>query len=223
MQIGLGTSFAAMSSSQVALRLLSPHMAQSALPPQVQNTVDSSSDISSLLAYAKEAGRVASQRPSGVPVYDPSSDLPEGWAMGELVSIDTLQPAYRDFAKSNGATHVRLYGPSPISDEAFSQKVSAYLDEAYGNDPAYLAAKAAGQVTIRRETDVMAELGETRFGFQHMAFFRGANGSEYFGAGGTGIPNDTFDRWAASQNAVGLTLAIGGTMGNSFVASWRNG
>jgi hypothetical protein len=143
--------------------------------------------------------------------------------MGKLVSVDTLDPTYRDFAASKGATHVRLYGPAPISDEAFSQKVSAFLDESYGNDPAYLAAKAAGQITIRREADVMAELGETRFGSQHMAFFRGANGSEHFGSGGTGIPSAAFDRWAAAQAAEGRNLVVGGTMGHSFVASWSSG
>jgi hypothetical protein len=118
---------------------------------------------------------------------------------------------------------VRLYGPAPISDAAFSDKVSTFLDESHGNDPAYLAAKQAGQITIRREADVMAELGETRSGHQSMAFFRGPNGSEHFGSGATGIPSPVFDRWAAAQTAEGRTQAIGGTMGHSFVASWLSG
>lgn len=216
----IGSSFSPMTSGQVALRLLNSQAAPPAAAPKLQETGISSGDIKSLLAYAKEAGRIASQRSPAEPTYDPAKDLPEDWVMGELVSVDTLDPAYRDFARSNGATHVRLYGPAPLSDEAFSQKVSAFLDESYGNDPAYLAARTAGQIDIRREADVMAQVGETRFGSQHMAFYRGQGGSEYFGSGSTGIPSERFDRWAAAQSAGGRTLAIGGTMGLSFVASW---
>jgi len=66
----------------------------------------------------------------------------------------------------------------------------------------------------------MADPGETRFGSQHMAFFRGPNGSKEFGGGFIGIPSAAFGRWAAAQAADGRNLVAGGTMGHSFVASW---
>jgi len=156
-----------------------------------------------------------------LPVYDPADHLPESWKMGELVSIDTLEPEYRDFAQSFGATHVRLINVVPVSDEVFHHKISAFLDQSYAGDAACLAAKAAGQVNIRRQSDVLAELGDTRAGDQSMAFFRGLNGSEHFGGGGTGIPSQAFDGWWAAQNAAGQSVEPGGAMGLNFVASWK--
>lgn len=220
MQIGSGSSLSTLSGAQVALRLLNVPSAAPFLEPKAQATPSGSGDITTLLAYAKKASAVAGTAPKQDPVYDPAADLPEGWSVGELVPIDTLAPEYHDFAKSLGATHVRLYGPDPVSDAAFAQKVSAYLDDAYGGDPAYLAAKTAGQVSISRQSDVLAGLGDTKAGEQAMILYRGPNGSEHFGSGSTGIGSSAFESWWAAQNAAGQYLAVGGTMGLNFVASW---
>jgi hypothetical protein len=220
MQISFGTGLSSMSSAQVALRLLNTQTVAPSPEPKAQATGSASGDIESLLSYAKKASSLAAKVAIANPVYDPAADLPEGWSMGELVSVDTLAPEYRDYATSLGATHVRLYGPDPVSDEVFNQKVSTYLDDAYGSDPAYLAAKAAGDVSISRQSDIFAKLGDSRAGEQAMAFYRGQNGSEYFGSGQTGIGSANFDSWWNKQNADGQYLAVGGTMGLNFVASW---
>lgn len=222
MQVGSGLSLSTMSGSQVALQLLKAQAAAPSIGHKAQATGSASGDIGALLAYAKRASAAAAKASTPAPVYDPAADLPEDWSVGELVSVDTLAPAYRDFAKDLGATHVRLYGPDPVSDADFAQKVSTYLDETYGNDAAYQSAKSAGQVSIQRQSDVLAMLGDTQAGWQEMAFYRGSNGSEYFGSGGTGIPSTSFDNWLATQNASGQYLAVGGIMGLSFVASWAS-
>ena len=77
-------------------------------------------------------------------------------------------------------------------------------------------------VTIRRTSDILIELGDRSAGAQHMAFFRGPNGSEYFGSGSTGIPSDAFQGWWAQENAAGHYLAVAGTKGYQFVASWAS-
>lgn len=218
--IGSGPNISLMSSAQVALRLLTAPTVAPSPAPKPQLTGSASGDINALLAYAKRASTIAAKLPAQDPVYNPAADLPKGWSMGALVSVDTLALEYRDFARGNGATHVRVYGPDPVSDAEFAQKVSSYLDEAYADDPAYQAAKSAGEVTIQRQSDVLAALGDTRSASQHMAFFRGENGSEYFGSGYTGIGSSAFESWWAKQNAAGQYLAVGGTMGLSFVAGW---
>lgn len=208
-----------LNSAQVALRVidLSKNSTDtSAAKPQGAASADS--DISALLAY-RDAALEAIAAAAAPTAYDPAGSLPEGWSMGELVSIDTLEPEYRDFAKSLGATHVRLYGPDEVDDATFTAMATAALDEWYGEDASYQAAKAAGAVTIERTSDVMASLGDSRAGEQSMAFYR-AGGSEYFGSGGTGITSEAYSTWRQDQNAAGRIVVPGGTMGQSFTASW---
>ncbi len=136
------------------------------------------------------------------------------------MSVDTLEPEYRDFAASFGATHVRLVNADPISDEEFTRRITAFIDETYADDPVYQAAKAAGEVTIHRFSDIMAELGETREMWQGMAFYRGPGGSELFGGGGTGIYSPSLERWMAAREASGDVLTVGGVAGTGYVATW---
>ena len=208
-----------LNSAQVALRLidLSKNSTDtSAAKPQNVGSADS--DISALLAY-RDAALEAIAATAAPTAYDPADSLPEGWSMGELVSIDTLEPEYRDYAKSLGATHVRLYGADEVDDATFTAMATAALDEWYGEDASYQAAKAAGAVTIERTSDVMASLGDSRAGQQFMALYR-AGGSEYFGSGGTGITSEAYSTWWQDQNAAGRFVVPGGTMGQNFTASW---
>ena len=217
-----GSAFSSMSGAQVALRLLS-QPASTSPPSQSQATAPAavSADVASLLEHATKARALRQNLPSA-DAYDPASDLPEDWSMGAMVSIDTLEPTYREYAQGLGATHVRFYGADPVSDAVFMDMASAFLEETYATDPAYQAAKAAGLVTIRRTSDILIELGDRSAGAQHMAFFRGPNGSEYFGSGSTGIPSDAFQGWWAQENAAGHYLAVAGTKGYQFVASWAS-
>lgn len=213
---------ASLNGAQIALRLLETAPAVQKQTARSSEDYSGSADVSTLLAYRKAALSAATEAAQSPP-YDPASSLPEGWSMGELVPVDTLAPEYRAFAEGFGATHVRLYGADPVSDEVFTAKVTAALDEWYAGDASYLAAKAEGRVSIRRMSDVLAELGATRAGYANMAFFRGANGTEYFGSGGTGsteIAPETFSTWWADQTAAGQCVVPGGTMGLDFVAQW---
>ena len=218
MQIGQAATLFPMSSAQVALRLLGAQTPSAPASPKAMLAhVQSDGAMAALLGYAKTAQGLA--KPPAPAPYDPAAHLPDGWSMSGLVSVDTLDPAYRDFAAGLGATHVRLYGPDAISDAAFQARIAARLDEFHAGDPAYEATKSAGQIEIRRMSDVMAALGDTRAGTQSMALFRGEGGSEYFGSGGTGITSPAFNAWSDRQSAAGQYLSIGGTMGQDDVAS----
>lgn len=220
MQITSGAGLQPLRSADIALRLLQTAQNSSPTAPDGAR-VSPSDDVNSLLQYAKTASASKSVAAPEQP-YDPANDLPDTYEVGDLVDVDTLDPVYRDFARSVGATHVRLYGRAEVDDATFQAEVSAALDEWYAGDPAYLAAKAEGNVTIRRQSDVMAELGETRFGSQDMAFYR-QGGKEHFGSGGTGIPSEKFNQWWMDQNAAGMRVTPGGTNGLNFVATWQAG
>ena len=220
MIVSSNASLSPMSGAQVALRLLGAQPQPGAQPAKGQASDAGTGDIKELVAYAK-AAKTAALAPGQASAYDPAADLPPGYTMGALVSVDTLEPAYRDFAESVGATHVRVVTKDPYSDEAFLKEVSGYLDSAYGDDPAYQAAKSAGGVSIRRQSEVMSEIGDTGSIDISMAFFRGANGSEHFGGGYTGRVSPSFESWWAGQNAAGQYVVPGGSNGMNFVASWK--
>lgn len=208
-----------LTSAQVALRLLGGQapLAQPS-PKAVVAHVPSDDAMTALLQYSKAAQALA--KPAEPATYDPAAHLPGGWSMSGLVSVDTLEPAYRRFASDMGATHVRLIQPDQISDVSFQARIAAQLDELHAGDAAYEAAKSSGKIEIRRMPDVMAELGDTRAGWQSMAFFRGQGGSEYFGGGGTGITSPALDNWLVSQTAAGKYVDVGGVMGQDYVATW---
>jgi len=226
MQISSSSNFSALSGAQVALRLIGGTTpAQKGLSPQKAESGSATGDVSQLLSYLKTAKAAAATETA--PSYDPADSLPDGWSMGDLVSIDSLTPELRDFAASFGATHVRLYGADAVDDETFTRKVGAFLDgadpavDSYAHDAAYLAAKSKGTVSIRRLSDVLAEVGDTRGRLsQSIALFRGPNGAEYFGSGSGGTPSADLQAWQAAQEAAGQVVVIGGTMGQEFVANW---
>lgn len=205
--------------AQIALRLLDTAPETQDQKTRATEDYSGTEDVSTLLSYQK-AAQSAANKAADSAGSDPATSLPDGWSMGELVSVDTLEPEYRAFAESVGATHVRLYAADEVSDEVFAARVTAALDEWYAGDASYLAAKAEGRVSIQRMSDVYAALGDTRAGSVDMAFFRGPNGSEHFGSGGTGIPSDAFSTWSAAQKAAGQFVVPGGTNGLNFVAQW---
>lgn len=225
MLVSSGPNLSPMSGAQVALRLLAAgpsgtqQLSEGRARP-VGAGPAGAGDVNSLLAYAKTAKALANPVPAKEVPYDPAADVPPGYTMGALVSVDTLEPAYREFAESVGATHVRVVTKDPVTDEAFLKEVSGYLDSAYGGDAAYQAAKSAGQVSIRRQSEVMSEIGDTGSVDISMAFFRGANGSEHFGGGYTGRVSPSFESWWFGQNAAGQYVVPGGSNGMNFVASW---
>ncbi|MDZ4089149.1 MAG: hypothetical protein U1E69_20350 [Tabrizicola sp.] len=211
-----------MSGAQVALRLLAPPASVDA--PARKAGADAPAgpgDVSVLMTYAKQARALAKPAALAPPVDPAMPIVPEGYSVGDLVSVDTLEPEYRDFAASFGATHVRLVKADPISDEEFTSRITPHIDEIYADDPAYQAAKAAGEVTIHRFSDIMAELGETREMWQGMAFYRGPGGSELFGGGGTGIYSPSLERWMAARDASGDVVTVGGVGGAGYIASWK--
>ena len=219
MQIG-GTSPSSISNgAQIALKLITA--AQVSARGETQSAAsrqDTAEDRAAVRLDYLIAAKKAVTRAE--PEFDPNALLPEGYSAGELVSVDTLEPKFREFAESFGATHVRVVTREPLSDADFQAQISKHLDESYADDPAYLAAKAEGGVTIRRLSDVMGELGETGQYDISLQFYRGENGSESFGGGYTGRLSEVFENYWQEQNQAGRYLAIGGAMGSNFVADW---
>lgn len=213
-----GAGLQPMRGAEIALKLMQAAQ-NSQQSTRVGTPVSASDDVNSLLRYVKDASASKAVAAPAEP-YNPAADLPSNYEVGALVDVDTLDPAYRDFARSLGATHVRLYGRAEVDDAAFQAEISAALDEWFRDDAGYRAARAEGKVTFQRQSDVMAALGETRSGTVEMALYRGVGGSEYIGSGGIGHPSEKFTQWWSAQNAAGVHVSPGSLNGLEFVATW---
>jgi len=223
MQIGSG--FSMLSGAQIAQKLPAPQI--SLATARSASQVAGTGDINSLLAYAKAASTQALRAKALRPVLEtrvPAELLPEGYSLGDLVPVESLPPGYRAFAESLGATHVRPVA-GPEQDEAtFQDRALTALDAVQGRDPSYQAAKAAGQVTIRRASDLVSDLGDDPSLWQSFALYQGQAGQDYLGIGGTGgmgsVTSSAFATWRAAALATGTRVVTGGYGPGSYVATW---
>ena len=181
------------------------------------------SSMDALLRYAKVAKALS------LPQKPPSEVLPQatgggmnaqGYQRSELLTLDQLEPEYAREWGALGVTHVVRLTPPALSDEEFQVQVSATLDEMYAEDPAYLAAKAAGTVLIQRMSDIEAEVPGFKHSWSSFEFYRG---NSHIGGGAMGIPSPAFDRFWADQNAAGTYVVPGVSNDISFVARWPMG
>ena len=202
-------------SSEVALQLITAAQARmTASDASAKSKQPAETGMEALLRYASQAQQLAN--PAVVPEILPEvvggGFTETGWSRSEVLSLSDLAPEYAAEAAALGATRVVRRTPPAITDAEFQVKIASYLDEAYADDPAYLAARDAGAVTISRTADL---------GFSdEFGSFELYRGNEYFGGMGMGIPDPAFDAFWADQNAAGTYLMVGAVGGYGVVASW---
>lgn len=201
--------------AEVALQLIAAAQEPDAGAPHTGKAKPvAETGMAALLRYARQAQQLAN------PVVG-AEVLPEvvgggfadnGWSRSDVLNLSDLEPAYAAEAAALGATRVVRQTPPPLSGAAFQEKMLAYLDDAYAEDPAYLAARDAGAVTISRTIDL---------GFRtDYASFELYRGQEYLGSMGMGVGDPSFEDYWAEQNAAGNYLMVGSVDGYDGVASW---
>lgn len=212
-------------SAQTALKLLStpaPDWSAEKTDRGRRSVPGTGSGLEELMRYAKTAQALAKPATETLPVPQGGGTDSRGYTRSELLSMDQIDPEYaREFA-SLGATHVVRLSPPELSDEEFQLRMSAALDEMYADDPAYLAAKAEGNVLIQRTSELEAEVPGL---WQEWSSFELYPGNEHIGSGGMGIgsPPAVFEKFWADQNAAGTYVMPGMANDVSFIARWPMG
>lgn len=201
--------------AEVALQLIAAAQEPDAGTPHTGKAKPvAETGMAALLRYAKQAQLLAkpAAEPAVLPEVVGGGFTDSGWLRSDLLGLSDLEPGYASEVAALGATRVVRQTPPPISEAAFQERMSAYLNEAYADDPAYLAARDAGAVTISRITDL---------GFRdEFASFELYRGNEYLGGMAMGIPDPSFETYWAEQNAAGTDLMVGSVDGCGVVASW---